>query len=211
MNERDNSNSSSANGNETAGDRKALSLSDIADRMSEASDGNQASVKDMISTIGKRAFGPLLLVFGLIALSPIGAIPGASLVLGALIILVAAQVLFGRDTPWFPKWLTRISVDNQKVQSSVDKIKPYLSKIDRFLRPRWQFLMAPPSPYIVAFLCIVLAALMYPLALVPWGVMAPALAIVVLSVGLTSHDGAVLAAGFVISVAALGLSAYLLW
>jgi len=197
--------------NEAAGDKRAVSLSDIAERMGDASDGGQVSVKDMISSVGKRAFGPLLLVFSLIALSPIGAIPGASVVLGALIILVAAQVLFGRDTPWFPKRLTRISVDSQKVQSSVDKIKPYLTKIDRFLRPRWQFMMASPSLYVVAFLCIVLAGLMYPLALVPWGVMAPALAIVVLSVGLTSHDGVVLTAGFVISAAALGLSAYLLW
>lgn len=196
---------------EAADDDKALSLSDIAGRMSDSSDGDQVSVKDMITTIGKRAFGPLLLVFGLIALSPIGAIPGASVVIGALIILVAAQVLFGRDSPWFPKRLTRISVDSQKVQSSVDKIDPYLSKMDKFLRPRWQFMMAPPSPHIVAFLCIVLAGLMYPLALVPMGVAAPAFAIVVLSVGMTSHDGIVLAAGFAVATAALGLSAYLLW
>lgn len=191
-------------------DDKALILSDIAGRMSNASDGSDVSVKDMINTIGQRAFGPLLLVFGLIALSPVGAIPGASLVLGSLIILVAAQVLFGRNAPWFPSRLTRISVESQKVQASVDKLDPYLSRIDKFVRPRWRFMMAPPAPRIVALFCIVLATLMYPLAVVPWGVMAPALAIVVLSVGLTSHDGVVLAAGFIVATAALGLSAYLL-
>ncbi len=52
---------------------------------------------------------------------------------------------------------------------------------------------------------------MDPLALVPWGVMAPALPIVVINVGLTSHEGVVLAAGVVILAAALGLSAYFLW
>lgn len=193
-----------------SGDDKALSLSDIAERIGDSSDGDQVSVKDMITTIGKRAFGPLLLMFGLLALSPVGAIPGASVVLGALIILVAAQVLFGRDSPWFPKRLTRISVDSHKVQSAVNKINPYLSKIDKFLRPRWRFMMSSPAPHIVALFCIVLALLMYPLALVPWGVAAPSLAIVVLGVGLTNHDGVVLAAGLVIATAALGLSAYLL-
>lgn len=192
-------------------DEKALSLSEIAGRMSNASDGGDVSVKDMISAIGQRAFGPLLLVFALIALSPIGAIPGASAVLGAVIILIAVQVLFGRNSPWFPSRLTRISVDSGKVQESVNKIDPYLRKIDKFLRPRWRFMLAPPAPRIVALLCIVLAALMYPLALVPWGVLAPALAITVLSVGLTSHDGIVLAVGSAIAAGALGLSVYLLW
>ncbi len=192
-------------------DEKALSLSDIAERMSDASDSQEVSVKDMIASVGKRAYGPLLLVFGLIALSPVGAIPGASVVLGALIVLVAAQVLFGLESPWFPSRLKRISVDSGKIDRSVHKIKPYLAKVDKILRPRWRFMMEPPAPRLVAFFCIVLGVSMYPLAVVPWGVAAPALAIVVLSVGLTSHDGVVLAAGLVLATAALGLSAYLLW
>jgi hypothetical protein len=191
-------------------DDKALALSKIAARMSDASDGDEVSVGGMISTIGRRAFGPLLLVFGLIALSPVGAIPGASLVIGALIIVVAAQVLFGQESPWFPSRLKRISVDTRKIDAAVNKLDPYLMKVDTFLQPRWRFMMEPPAPHFVALFCIVLGALMYPLAVVPWGVAAPAFAIVVLSVGLTTHDGIVLAAGLVVAGAALGLSAYLL-
>ena len=70
--------------------------------------------------------------------------------------------------------------------------------------------MADRAPHIVALFCMVLGALMYPLAVVPWGVSAPAFAIVVLSVGLTTHDGIILAAGLAVATAALGLSAYLL-
>lgn len=193
-------------------DGKPLGLADVAARLSEVSDGggDEVSVGEMIAGIGQRAFGPLLLVFALIALSPIGSIPGASVLFGTLIILVAGQMLIGRRSPWFPKRLTRISVGRNKMRASMARIGPYLGKIDKVLKPRWRAILRPPSPRIVAALCIVLAALMYPLALVPWGVVAPALAIVVLSLGLTSHDGVLLAAGFVLSAAALGLSGYFL-
>ncbi len=191
---------------------KPLGLADVAARLCEISDGDsdEVSVGEMITGIGQRAFGPLLLVFALIALSPIGAIPGASVLLGTLIILVASQMLIGRRSPWIPRRLTRISVGRDKMRASMERIGPYLGKVDTILKPRWRAVLRPPSPRIIAALCIILAALFYPLALVPWGVAAPALAILVLSLGLTSHDGVLLVAGFAASAAALGLSGYLL-
>jgi len=189
---------------------EAIGLVDIADRIAQASNGGRVSVGDVISAIGQRAFGPLLLVFALIALSPIGAIPGASIVTGALIILVSIQIIMGRQTPWFPARLTQISVGSGKARSSVDRIKPYLAKVDKLISQRWRQLLRPLSVRVVALLCIVLAATMYPLAIVPGGVAAPAFAIVILSLGLASHDGMILAIGIICSIAALGLSVYLL-
>jgi len=43
-----------------------------------------ASVGDLLHVFGRRAYGPVLFVIGLIALSPLGAIPGASVVCATL-------------------------------------------------------------------------------------------------------------------------------
>jgi hypothetical protein len=51
---------------------------------------------------------------------------------------------------------------------------------------------------------------MYPLALVPWGVTLPALALTILSAGLTMRDGYVLAAGYAVTIIS-ALSAIWLW
>ncbi|SLN73835.1 exopolysaccharide biosynthesis protein [Oceanibacterium hippocampi] len=183
---------------------------DVADRVSEASEGEHVSVDAMIGAVGKRAFGPLLLVFSLIALSPVGAIPGATILLGALIILVAGQVLLGRQTPWIPGRLLRIEVASERARRAIGRIKPWLARVDRIIRPRWPALLEGPSRRVVALICVVLAMLMYPLALVPGGAAVPALAIAILSLGISAFDGLLLAVGLAISGASFALAGYFL-
>jgi hypothetical protein len=187
-----------------------MGLEDVADRMAEAAQGDRVSVGDLVSAVGRHAFAPLLLVLGLISLSPLGSIPGASITLGALIILVAMPALMGRQSPWLPGLLLHIHIKGSKARASVKWLKPRLARIDRLLEPRWPGLLRPVFRRIVALLCIVLAILMYPLAVVPWGVVAPSFAIVVLSLGLSSRDGLVVAVGLVVTVVALGVSLYLI-
>jgi hypothetical protein len=64
------------------------------------SEGEKVSFESLLFGFGQRSFGPLLLAPALIALLPSGAIPGLSLVTGAIILLIAAQFLFGRRSPW---------------------------------------------------------------------------------------------------------------
>jgi hypothetical protein len=189
---------------------EAMTLTDVADRIHDAADGETVSVRDMMDEIGQRAFGPLLLVFALIGLSPVGSIPGASVVVGSLIILIASQLLMRRKTPWIPSRLLRIDVGSDKVRSGIGRIRPFLARVDRLIRPRWQAVVRPPWFYAVPVACIALAALMYPLALVPWGVLPPVMAIAVLSLGLSAHDGLLTALGLASSAVALAASIYLL-
>lgn len=183
---------------------------DVADRIAQASHGGRVSVGKFIAAIGQRAFGPLLLVFGLIALSPICTIPGASIVTGLLIILIAIQMLIGRQTPWFPGRLTRISVESEAARSAVGRVKPYLVEADKLISRRWQELLKPLSVKLAAFVCLILAATMFPLAVVPGGAAVPALAIIVLSLGISSHDGVVLSIGLALGITALGVFVYLI-
>lgn len=74
------------------------------------------SVEDLLNALGQRAYDPLLFIAGLVLISPIGGLPGATAVLGSFIVLVAAQSLFV-DTPWLPKWLLRRSASTAKPEN----------------------------------------------------------------------------------------------
>lgn len=193
-------------------DRDARRLADIADRIIEKTEEREkTSVDDMMAAVGRRAFGPLLLVFALIAAAPIlGSIPGASVITGSIIALIAIQILLRRRTPWIPGPLRRIDVDSDKVRFAMKTMRPSMERVDRLVKSRWQDLVAEPWVHLTAVICLIMAALMYPMALVPWGVMPPLLAIIALSLGLTSHDGLLTAIGWALSIGALAAAGWLL-
>ncbi|MEQ4538006.1 MAG: exopolysaccharide biosynthesis protein [Billgrantia sp.] len=60
----------------------------------------------VLEAIGRRSFGPLLLLAGLVTLAPvISGIPGVPSLMGMFTFLVCAQLLVGRRTFWLPAWL----------------------------------------------------------------------------------------------------------
>ncbi|MBL29252.1 MAG: exopolysaccharide biosynthesis protein exod [Rhodospirillaceae bacterium] len=191
--------------------QKAESLHEIADRTIDRTSGETVTVGEVIDASAGRAFGPLLLLPALVALAPlIGAIPGVSVVTGAIIAVIAVQALFGRKSPWLPKTLNDLSFKRQPLEEGMKRVRPVLEKIDTVLSPRLSF-MAGGFGFRIAMLCAVLMAiLMYPLALVPWGVMLPAAAVTIIGIGVTADDGAWILAGVVVSTAA-AVAAYMLW
>lgn len=193
-------------------EREALRLADVADRIIEtAGEREKTSVEDIMNAVGRRAFGPLLLVFALIAAAPIiGSIPGASIVTATIMALIALQILLRRRSPWIPGMLRRIDMDSGKVRFAMEKTRPTLTRVDRLVRPRWQFLVGEPWVHLTAVICIVMTGLMYPMALVPYGVMPPLLAIIALSLGLTSHDGLLTAIGWALSIGALAACGWII-
>lgn len=174
-------------------ERKPQGLCEILDRLADTAkdaDGQQTSVQQILEEFGNRTYGPLLLVPGLLALLPIvGAIPGVSMATAALIMLVGLQMIFRQRGIWLPKRLREVSISQEKLQTAVDTSRPYVAWIDKLTQPRLEVLTRSPLSYGIALLCVSLAATMFPLAFVPFGVAPPAAAIVLLALGLTAHDG----------------------
>lgn len=188
-------------------DDRPLNLSGVLDKIVEETDGDEASLGDILDVFAGRAFGPLLLVPALLAVAPTGAIPGMSIVIGTLILLIAIQILFGVRRPWMPQRLLQINFPRRKLVSAVEKSRRPVSWIDRLMSPRLEWLSEPPFVQGVAVICIALAATMYPLALVPFGVAVPGLAIAMLGLGLTAKDGALIVIGFALAAIAGWLTA----
>lgn len=164
------------------------------------------SLGDLLQNLGSRSYGPLLLIPALIALIPvIGAIPGVSIVTGALIVVVSAQLLFRRTHPWIPQRLLKAKFDRERFLRITERAKRWTQPVDRVVHRRYDQLVQPPATQGLALALIILGLIFFPTALIPWGVTLPALAATLLSLALVSADGILVGIGLALTVASLSL------
>jgi len=185
-------------------------LSDVVDNMVEGTSGDKVSVGDLLDSLRTRSYGPLLLLPGLVAASPIGTVPGMSVVTGSLIILTAGQLLFGRPHPWTPKRLRELTFDRSRVTGTRERIRPWLAWAERPVHARFTTFVEPPFEQVIALCCISLALLFYPLAFVPFAVFLPATAVCFFALSLSARDGFLAIFAFVLTAATVW-AAIVLW
>lgn len=149
----------------------------------------RVSVADLMDAIGERSFGPLLLVPSLIAVSPVGAIPGLPAVTSAVIVLIAAQILLHHEHFWLPGWLQRRSMDARKMEYGLEKFRFVARFIDHLLRPRWAWATRGPFLYAIAAACLFIGLITPILEIIPLGGIPPNAAIVAFSLAITARDG----------------------
>jgi hypothetical protein len=186
------------------------SVCGVLDAWEEEVRSGPSNVGSILRAAGSRAAGPLLFLPALVMVSPLGAIPGVPLVLSSLIVLVAGQVLAGRTSIWLPSALKEREIPEYKVAATVETLRPYAGRVDRFLGRRLSVLTGEVMTRLVAILCIVLALLVFPATLVPFAVAFPGSAIILLSLGLLTRDGIVTLAGLAVTAAGMGAFGYLL-
>jgi hypothetical protein len=167
--------------------------------------GARVTVGEVVATFGHRSFGPLLLLCGLLGMTPISAIPTGPTALAVVTILIAAQLLFGRDAVWLPRWLERRSVTSERLVKAVQAARKPVRFADRITRPRLALLTGPVADRLTALALVLVAACVPPLELLPFVAFFPALAIFVLGLGLVTRDGLVVLAGLAVTAGVFGL------
>lgn len=186
-------------------------LQNLAGRLEDEARQDSVSVGDMMRAAGRASYAPLLLLLALITITPVGSIPGASILTGIILLLLGGQMLAGRGSPWMPGWIERRSVKGRRVRNALDKSDGFIRRVDRLPRPRLRRLTEDGWTRTVAAGVIAMGLLMFPLAFVPWGVLAPAIALLVVSLGLMGDDGLLTALGLAAMAIAAVVSAYLVY
>jgi hypothetical protein len=173
---------------------------------SKASEVDALSVDDLLATFGRRVYGPVLFLVGVIAVSPLGAIPGASVLFATLVALLAAQYAARDGAPWLPAALRRRRVSASRAHGALERMRPYARRIEFLFAERATALTEAPWTWAWAAILIGLALTMYPLALVPGGVTAPAAVIALTGLSITARDGRALAVAGAIGAAVVVLA-----
>ena len=153
--------------------------------------------------LGRRSFGIILLLLGLL-----GCLPGVSAVAGVLIAIPAYQMIVARTAPAFPRFFASRTFKKQRLASVLARAVPVLRFLERFIRPRW------PTPFdttkrVVGGAVLLIGALLFvpiPLSNVP-----PGLTIVLLAFAYLEEDGALLSATLFIILILLLVAAAIAW
>jgi len=154
--------------------------------------------------LGDRGFGVLLFIFALPNLVPVN-IPLLSAVLGFPLVLLAAQLSYGRHKPWFPDWLTAQSFPRQGFSNVVLRALPYLERTERLLRPRLTMLLSWTGERVIGVAILILAlVLTLPIPFANW---LPACAISIIALAILEKDGLAVLVGIAVGVASLLVAA----
>ena len=154
--------------------------------------------------LGDRGFGVLLFIFALPNLVPVN-IPLLSAVLGLPLVLLAAQLSYGRHKPWFPDWLTAQSFPRQGFSNVVLRALPFLERTERLLRPRLTMLLSWTGERVIGVAILILAlVLTLPIPFANW---LPACAISIIALAILEKDGLAVLVGIAVGVVSVLVAA----
>jgi len=150
------------------------------------------SLHDILDVVGRRAYGPLLLIIGVLSVSPLSLIAGSTWTFAVLTLLVATQMAFNKRHPWLPESALKVSFPQAKIQAALRKVRPWTKAIDKVIRPRLEFLAGEPWLAMIALLAIAAALITFPLSFIPLAPFIPGVTIILIGLGVTARDGVVL-------------------
>lgn len=185
-------------------------LEQLLDRIREAACCSDDVSLDMIlDEVGRRSFGPLLLLAGLVTLAPlIGDIPGVPTLMALLVLLTAVQVLLRHEHIWLPKWLLNRSLDKEKLERALKWLQRPACFVDRYIRPRLTLFAHDAGAYAIAIVCAMIAIVMPLTEVVLFSANAVGAVLTIFGLSLIARDGLLALSGFLLMGATVGLVVY---
>jgi hypothetical protein len=159
------------------------------------------TLSELIQRVGNDGLLILVALLTLVFLIPVS-IPGVSTVFGAAILLISVSRLLRRDL-WIPSTLEHRVIGTRKLRPLLRKALSWLKKIEYVSRPnRMGWLAADGAMGTLNSMALILGAvlLMMPFGLIPFSNTFPAVAILLLAIGLLQKDGVSVLLGHVSNV-----------
>jgi hypothetical protein len=177
----------------------------ILDGLLDGDHGQTLTFHDLLSGLGKRAFGMLLFVSALPAFIPI---PVGGALSGPLVVLIAVQLLVGLRRPWLPGFIARRGPKRQALARFDRIVDPWLKRLERVVQPRMSRVLdhrlASACTGLLLLLLGVLLSLPIPFTNYVFGAI-----ILLFALALLERDGALMLAAWGIGAVALGTTAAL--
>jgi hypothetical protein len=184
---------------------RPLPLSVRLAQIIEQTESERLSFTKLAAQLQSSAWGGLLFIFAAINVLPLP--PGTSVFFAIPLMIVSAQMVLGRASPWFPGRIDRRGVKKSELQRLIAKIQGFEARIERVLKPRLGSLTGPTATRLIGIICFLwalLAAIPIPLFH-----MAPAAAILLFGLALIYRDGALVIVAAVAAVLSLAVDALL--
>jgi hypothetical protein len=174
----------------------------VVDRIkAECRDHEAVEIGHAVDAVGRRGLGTLLLLVALVSLSPLGSIPGSSIVFGAILLLLSAQVTFGVERVWLPGFVRRRSLPGPRLTGTLDRFVAVGRWLGPLLRRRLEAFLEPPVVRLVGFAGAVFALSMMVFGFFPFGSFPAAIGFIAIGLGMTVRDGLLVLGGLLFGAA----------
>ncbi|VXB45327.1 exopolysaccharide biosynthesis protein [Massilia sp. 9I] len=148
------------------------------------------TLSELIHRVGNDGLLILTALLTLVFLIPVS-IPGVSTVFGAAILLIGLSRLLRREL-WIPSRIAHKTIATRKLRPLLRKALSWMHKIERVSRPNrlaWVVANGPVQHLNNAALILGAVLLMMPFGLIPFSNTFPAVALLLLAIGLLQRDG----------------------
>lgn len=175
----------------------------VLDDMLSAAPTEHVTLDWLMGRLGDRSFGLVLLLLALL-----GLLPGVSAVVGALLMIPAAQMILARPGPVFPRRVATRRFETQRVVRVVRQVMPVLRWLERFIRPRWATPFDATKRVVGGIILLLAAGLLAP---VPLSNVPLALMIALIAFAYLEEDGILLCAALAGAIILLAVAAAVIW
>lgn len=189
-------------------DHRAPRTSELIAALPDSFAGETLTIGDLVHALRSRVFGLGILLFAIPNIFPMP--PGVPAAMGAVLMLLGGQLALGNSTIWLPRKLAQRSISRDTLRRIADRSVPWIQRFERLSRPRLDMLTSPTAARTVGAVVFVLGVVL----LLPFpflGNIPPGAAACVLGLGLVERDGVIVAAGYVASALALGITWLATW
>ena len=123
--------------------------------------------------------------------------------LALTLLLIAVQMVFGKDHLWLPGIVKDRSVDGEKLANAAEDMEGVGTFMDKIFHGRLEMFTGPTAGRIAAGVIALMCLAVPPLELLPFAVVLPMGVIAAFGIALTVRDGLLMLVGFLGSGAAL--------
>jgi hypothetical protein len=167
---------------------------------------DRLSFTELATRLDSRAWGGLLFIFAAINVLPLP--PGTSAFFAIPLLIVSAQMVIGRTSPWFPARIDRRGVTKAELRRLIGKIGWLEARVERIFKPRLTRFTGPTASRLIGLTCFLLALIAA--IPVPLFHIAPAAAIVLFGLSLIYRDGVLVVAAAAAAVASIVIDALII-
>ncbi|MFN2288996.1 MAG: exopolysaccharide biosynthesis protein [Chromatocurvus sp.] len=178
----------------------ARNLEDLLEQIATAahSERSVVTVGDILEAVGTRSFAPLLMLTGTLLVSPLSGIPLFPTTMAFVVLLVSVQMLVGRHHFWLPHWVLTRALQRQSLLRGLDWLQPPFTIIDRYLQPRFTYLVGRSSQILIALLNLLIVVMMPVMELIPFSASLAGVALCAFGLALVALDGLMVLVGYVV-------------
>jgi hypothetical protein len=186
-------------------------LSEALSATASAVRGDMVTLRELLAHVGEQG----LLVFSAILAMPFlipVSLPFMSTALGLPMLLIGIAVILGR-LPWLPARLLNYQLPAATVHHVLGRAQRTAERFEHLVKPRLYGLTSSPLVNSLHGVTLVVAVLllMAPLPFVPFANTLPAIAIILMCLGIAERDGVLLFLGYFVSAVSAVYVGSLLW